>query len=100
VRAVRYHEDARLEFLHEVRFYTAVSRRLGQRFDHAIHRAEVLAAEIADAGSPYRHGTRRAFPKKFPFSVDYMSYEDEILILAIAPFRRKPGYWLSRLSDG
>lgn len=100
MRAVRYHEDARLELLHEVRYYTAISRRLGERFDKAIQRAEVLAAEFADAGSPYKHGTRRVFPKKFPFSVVYMTYADEVLILAIAPFRRKPGYWRSRVNDG
>ncbi len=100
MKVVRYHEHARLELLHEIRFYTAISRRLGERFDRAIQRAEVLAAEFADAGAPYKHGTRRVFPKKFPFSVVYMTYKDEVLILAIAPFRRKPGYWRSRLTDG
>ena len=100
MRVVRYHEDARLELLHEVRFYTAISRRLGERFDKAVQHAEVLAAGFADAGSPYKHGTRRVFPKKFPFSVVYMTHEDEVLILAIAPFKRKPGYWRSRLNDG
>ena len=100
MRAVRYHEDARLELLHEVRFYTGINRRLGERFDKAVQHAEVLAAEFADAGSPYKHGTRRVFPKKFPFSVVYMTYENEVLIPAIAPFRRKPGYWRRRLDEG
>jgi toxin ParE1/3/4 len=100
VRLVRYHEEARLEFLHEVGFYSAISRQLGKRFDRAVQRAELFAAEFEDAGSAYKHGTRRVFPGKFPFSVVYMINDDEVLILAIAPFRRKPGYWRSRLDRG
>jgi hypothetical protein len=100
VKVVRYHDDARLELLHEVRFYTAISRRLGERFDKAVQVAEVRAAEFSESGSAYKHGTRRVFPKKFPFSVVYLTYEHEILILAIAPFKRKPGYWRSRLNEG
>jgi len=33
VRAIRYHDEARLELVHEVGYYTAVSARLGERFD-------------------------------------------------------------------
>ncbi len=100
MKVVRYHEDARLELLHEIRYYTSINRRLGERFDKAIQRAEVLTAEFADAGFPYKHGTRRVIPKKFPFSVVYMTHENEIVILAIAPFRKRPGYWRSRVGDG
>ena len=100
MRSIRYHEEAREEFLHEVRYYTAISARLGERFDKAIQAAEVLAAEYPDLGSPYKHETRRVFPKKFKFSLVYVPYENEILILAVAPFRRKPGYWKARRSDG
>ena len=99
MKVVRYHDEARLELLHEVGFYTAISRRLGERFDNAVQAAEMRASEFPDSGSPYKHGTRRVFPKKFPFSVVYVTYEHELLILAIAPFRRKPGYWRPRLND-
>jgi toxin ParE1/3/4 len=100
VKVVRYHDDARLELLHEVRFYTAINRRLGERFDRAVQAAEVRASEFPDSGSPYKHGTRRVFPRKFPFSVVYVTHENEILILAVAPFKRRPGCWRPRLNDG
>ena len=87
---------AREEFLREVRYYTDISRRLGERFDKAVQAAEARAAESPEAGSPYLHGTRRSFPKRFPFSLVYLSSETEIFVLAVAPFRRKPGYWRSR----
>lgn len=96
-RAIRYHEDARLEFLHEVGFYSAISRRLGERFDKAVEHAEVFASTFPELGSPFKYGTRRILTKKFPFSVVYIVNDNEILILAIAPFRRRPGYWRSRL---
>lgn len=51
-------------------------------------------------GSPFKYGTRRIIPKKFKFSLVYVATDAEVNILAVAPFRRKPGYWKSRLSDG
>ena len=98
MRAVRYVEEAREEFLHEVAYFTTVSPRLGRRFDEAVQKAEALAAEFTDAGFPYKFGTRRVFPGKFKFSIVYVVREDEVVILAVAPFRRRPGYWRPRLS--
>jgi toxin ParE1/3/4 len=99
VKTVRYVEEAREEFLHEVEYFTTVSPRLGSRFDQAVQKAEALAAEFADAGFPYQFGTRRVFPGKFKFSIVYLIREDEIIVLAVAPFRRKPGYWRARVSS-
>ena len=98
MRAVRYIDEAREEFLHEVAYFSTVSPRIGKRFDEAMQKAEALAAEFSDAGFPYKFGTRRVFPGKFKFSIVYVVREDEVVILAVAPFRRKPGYWQSRIS--
>jgi hypothetical protein len=98
VRRIRYVEEAREEFLQEVEYFTTVSPRLGRRFDEAVQKAEALVSEFADAGFPYKFGTRRVFPGKFKFSIVYVVREDEVVVLAVAPFRRKPGYWRSRVS--
>lgn len=98
MRTVRYLEEARAEFLHELRYFTAVSPRLGARFDKAVQKAEALAAEFPDMGSPYKYGTRRVFPGRFKFSVVYLTRPNEVVIIAVAPFRRKGGYWQSRVS--
>ena len=100
MRAIRFNDEARLELVHEVSYYTAVSARLGERFDKAVQLAVKRAAESPDLGSPYFYGIRRVFPKKFKFSVVYLTQEQEIFILAIAPFSRKPGYWRLRANDG
>ena len=94
---VRFHPAARAELIHEVEFYTAISRKIGQRFDHSIKAAVNLAAEFPELGSPHSFETRRIFPKKFPFSVVYLALNAEVFIVAIAPDSRKPGYWRSRL---
>lgn len=96
MKPVRFHEAARLELLNEIQYYTAISARLGARLAHAVEQAIQLAAQYPDTGSPYKHGTRRVFPKKFPFSIVYLEHESDVYIVAIAPFRRKPGYWRAR----
>jgi hypothetical protein len=97
VKSVRYHEEARAEFLHEVRYDSAICPSLGERFDRAVQAAEVRAAEAPALGSPYQHGTRRVLLDRFKFSLVHVESEGEIVVLAIAPFRRKPGYWKGRL---
>lgn len=100
MRAIRYHDEARLELVHEVGYYSAVNPQLGERFDNAVQAAAQRAAEAPGLGSPYFYGTRRIFPGKFKFSLVYLTFEHEILILAIAPFSRRPRYWRSRRSGG
>lgn len=36
--------------------------------------------------------------KGFPFSVVYRPEEREFLVVAIAPHRKRPGYWASRIA--
>ena len=100
MKTIRYHDEARLELVHEVGYYTAISRQLGERFDKAIQFAVNRAAQFPELGSPHVFGTRRVFPKKFRFSVVYVINENELIVLAIAPFNRRPGYWRVRRNDG
>lgn len=38
----------------------------------------------------------RVFPKDLPHSVVYREAADSPIMLAVAPFRRKPAYWRQR----
>ena len=97
---VRFHDAARVELLSEVRYYVSINPTLGERLATAVERATQLASEFPETGSPYKYGTRRVFPRKFPFSVVYIVRESEVYVLALAPFGRKPGYWRARKDDG
>jgi toxin ParE1/3/4 len=43
-------------------------------------------------------GVRRFLLAGFPFAIAYIVEADEIVVLALAHLRRRPGYWLGRLA--
>ena len=97
---VRFHDAARSELAEEVLYYAEIDRRLGERLFGSVQRAVALAAQFPEMGSPYLFKTRRVFPGRFPFSVVYVQRSNEIVVLAVAPFRPNPGYWRSRRHGG
>lgn len=98
-RGVRFHEDALIELEAQAIYFEVRSKGLGERFTNEIEAAIKIATDFPDMGSPFKYGTRRVFPKKFPFSVVYCIRQSEILVLALVPDARKPGYWRKRLDD-
>ncbi len=99
MRAVRYHPAARAEFLHEIEYYAAISTRLAELYDKAVHTAETQAAASPEAWPEYRKKTRRVIDRRFKFSLVYLHSEHEIFVVAIAPMKRRPGYWTRRVRD-
>lgn len=99
MRTVRYHPEARAEFLHEVAYYAAISDRLAERYDRAVQAAETHAATTPETWPNYKHKTRRIVDRQFKFPLVYLHDENEVHIVAVAPTKRKPGYWRARLSD-
>jgi toxin ParE1/3/4 len=91
-----FHPDALAELQEQAAYYEERSPGLGLRFVAQVEAALQLAVAMPGVGSPYRHNTRRVFPKDFPHSVIYLVTGGHLVVLAVAPFRRKPGYWRSR----
>jgi len=59
-----------------------------------------LTAEITTTPELYRvwrHGARRHFGHKFPYALIYIERPEFVLIVAVAHFKRRPGYWRERL---
>ena len=98
MKPVRFHPEAEVELAAEAQYYDERSAGLGERFTHEVEAAVGIASAFPQIGAPYKYGTRRVFPKRFPFSVVYQEIESELVILAIAPFPRKPAYWRGRKS--
>jgi plasmid stabilization system protein ParE len=96
VTRVVFHPDALQELRDQALFYEERSAGLGERFVVQVEGAITLAASMPGIGSAWLHGTRRVFPRDFPHSVVYRVMPDFLVILAVAPFRRKPGYWRER----
>lgn len=99
MRSIRYHPQARDEFLHQVGHYAGISTRLAERYDKPVHNAEAQAAETPELWPPYKHKTRRVIDRRFKFSPVYLHTENEIHVVAVAPTRRKPAYWKARLKE-
>jgi toxin ParE1/3/4 len=99
VRVVRYHPEARAEFLDQLAHFIDINGRLATRFDAAVRDAELLASESPDTWPKYKYRTRRVIDRAFKFSLVYLHIDDELFVVAVAPTRRKPGYWRARLAD-
>ena len=93
---VRFQDDARLEFLDTIAYYEAIHVGLGERFRKSVEAAINLAATLPLAGTPHKYRTRPVFPKKFPFSIVYWVTDEDIVIFAVAHFKKKPDYWSNR----
>ncbi len=68
---VRFLEEAQVEFLEQIGHYEAQQKGLGERFREQIDAVVGLASTHPSLGSPWKHRTRRVFPKESPFSVVY-----------------------------
>lgn len=96
MRRIRYLDQARVEQVEAASYYESQSRGLGVRFAEALREAvariEMDPMLYPEAGS----GTRRCLTRMFPFGVIYRAHGDEIVIIAVAHLKRKPGYWRGR----
>lgn len=93
---VRFLPAAELELLREVAYYSKAASGAGIRFNEAVRQAVLLAARQPHGGAPSPANTRSMLVKGFPFSVIYRASDEELLVIAIAPHRRRPQYWLPR----
>ena len=94
---VKLHPDARAELRAARNWYYERSPlsaiAFAQTVDNAITR-------ITDAPKTFPlgdHGTRRFILQRFPFSIFYRDLDTEIVIVAVAHQKRRPGYWSSRV---
>ena len=99
MRTVRYHPEASAEFLHEVEYYAAIGTRLAELYDKAVHTAEMQAAAAPEAWPKCGLLACRVIDRRFNFSLVYLHSEHEIYVVAIAPTKRRPGYWGRRVRD-
>ena len=94
---VRFLPQAELELLREVSYYSKARQGTGVRFQAAVEAAVARAATHPLGGAPSYNETRSVLVKGFPFSVVYRASQAEVLIVAIAPHRKRPFYWSARV---
>ena len=84
-----------------VLWYETKRDGLGLRFRSAVIKAEQRLAQNPGLGAPVvgrsvPRGVRRLRLKRFPYSLFYVD-DGEVVVVAVAHDRRRPGYWKDRV---
>lgn len=98
---VRFHPAATAELTEAGDWYDAQLAGLGLDLVEEVGRAVDAASEHPVAwafwpGIGEASGIRRLLLPRFPFALAYVVDGGEILVLAVAHVRRRPGYWRDR----
>lgn len=83
--------------MHEIQYYGATRPGTGIKFQAAMQVALDRIERLPVSGRPDEADCRRMRIKGFPFSVVYREESSEIIIYAVRPDAREPGYWIDRI---
>ena len=94
---VSFLPEAESEHLKQVAYYEAQQPGLGARY-----LAEVTTALGYIGEAPHRFSVarppalRKLGLKRFPFTILFREMAGAVQVVAVAPHRRRPGYWIGR----
>jgi plasmid stabilization system protein ParE len=94
VRVLRLAEE---ELRAAAEYYEAQRLGLGRAFMQEVRRAQHRIMERPLASRIERGDVRVRAIGRFPYRIFYRARDDEILIIAIAHRRRRPGFWRARV---
>lgn len=100
-RRASFQPEAASELREAALWYEARRSGLGLAFLAAVESAIQTIVAWPDTGALVSPAIddlvlRRVRVDRFPYHVGYVACDDEILVLAVAHDRRRPGYWTSR----
>jgi plasmid stabilization system protein ParE len=96
VPGYRFTAEASADLVAGVSFYDSEYPDLGQDFALEVRRLCRLIAKYPAAGLEVRPDVRRRLLRRFPFSILYILDDGEVVVIAVAHQRRRPGYWHRR----
>ena len=96
-RNFEFHPEAIIEAKEAADWYAKRSLDAATNFKTALRRAEDLILRSPETWGHYFHGTRYFRLNRFPYGLVYIERSDRIIGLAVAHFKRRPGYWRERL---
>lgn len=92
----RFHPAAEVELQEAADWYEDHREHLGLEFLAAVRRKVLEVLENPQLWREF-HGTRRVMVGRFPYALVYREITpDEIEIVAVAHFKRRPRYWSRR----
>jgi plasmid stabilization system protein ParE len=93
----RFLDPAEEEMIEASLFYEAASLGLGNDLLDDVQRVVDSLREHPYLGHTVDINLRRMLLHRFPFSLIYSIEPDAILIVAVAHYGRRPGYWQDRM---
>ena len=99
MKAYRFSEEADLEFQGQIDYFAEHAPGVGERFIADVDAAVRDIRAHPEIGSPVTKLIRKRVLRVFKYSILYINDLDEIVIVAVAPHKRRPGYWRKRLRE-
>jgi toxin ParE1/3/4 len=96
MRSVIFHPLAEQELIDAVSYYEEQQAELGLEYLGEVQHAVNFLMRYPEAGAKIRGDIRRLTLPKFPYSLLYRVLEEQIRVLAVAHYKRKPQYWVDR----
>jgi len=93
---IRFSPEALAEAEAAQQWYVERSLPAGKAFLEELTHAVERVSESPEQWPRYIGGTHRYVFHRFPFSLVYRQMGNEIVIVAVAHGKRKPGYWKAR----
>ena len=100
MKEYRFLPPAEEELTEASLYYETASSGLGQEFLDDLQRTVDVLRERPQLGRPVGHSLRQATFRRFPFLLIYAEEPDQIVVVAVAHQRWRPGYWRSRERSG
>ena len=96
---VRFLRPAEAEVGETVAYLDEQRPGLGDRFEQDLADSVSFVAEQPLSGKRLTDLVRKHRLRRFRYNIIYVIGEDELVIVAVAHFRRRPGYWRNRLAQ-
>jgi plasmid stabilization system protein ParE len=97
LKAYRYLLEADQELQEQVGYFADISRKVAIKFVDEVEAAVNAIRQYPQIGPRLTRAVRKRVLTGFKYSILYVDTPNEIVIVAVAPHRRRPGYWRKRL---
>lgn len=99
MKSYRFLNEAEAEFHEYIRYYDEQVAGLGDRFIADVQHVIDQIRRYPESGRLLSRTFRKRVLRVFKFNIFYVDTAAEIVVIAIAPHKRKPGYWRKRLEN-
>ena len=99
-----FHPEARAEFVADVDWYDEREVAVGERFEVAVRAAIDAAVDSPESWAVWPGWEREPVVRSkgvsdFQYRVVYFVRDDQLIIVAVAHAKRRPGYWPERVGS-